>query len=38
MYIDSWIDAREMAKDIKPKIIRVDNKQINPYYEGVLVH
>ena len=38
MYFDSWVDAEEMAKDIKPKVIRVDNKQINPYYEGVLVH
>ena len=38
MYIDSWIDAKEMARDIYPKFIRVDNKQINPYYEGVLVH
>ena len=38
MYIDSWIDTKEMARDIYPKFIRVDNKQINPYYEGVLVH
>ncbi len=38
MYINSWVDAKEMAKDVMPRTIRIDNKQINPYYEGVLVH
>ena len=37
MYLDSWIDNPEAKGDIKPKVIRIDNKQINPYYESVLV-
>ena len=38
MYLDSWIDNPEAVKEINPKVIRIDNKKINPYYESVLVH
>ena len=37
MYLRSWTDAPEASKDVKPKVIRVDNKCINPYYEDVLI-
>ena len=38
MYLEAWIDSPNAVKDIYPNVIRIDNKQINPYYEGVLVH
>ena len=37
MYLDSWIDNSEAINGWEPKVIRIDNKQLNPYYEDVLV-
>ena len=37
-YLYCWLDAPECVNEIQPKIIRIDNKRINPYYKDVLVH
>ena len=38
LYLNSWVNAPEAVKDVNALVLRIDNKQINPYYIDIFEH